>query len=121
MILQSKLSDSWLAEGIFGHIAEHYLEDAQSLIWLDIPWNICLKRLKIRGSESKKHMDRDESEIGLKELINWASQYYERKSKSSYYGHSQIYENFLKTKTRLKNEDEVIEFIQDQRGIGRGF
>ena len=58
-------------------------------------------------------MGREESETGLKELIIWASQYYERKTKSSYFGHSLIYENFLKTKIRLKSEDEVMQFIQD--------
>ncbi len=113
MIQQSKRSDSWIAEGVFGHIAESYLDDAQSVIWLDLPCDICLKRLQNRGSESKKHMGREESEAGLKELITWASQYYERKSKSSYYGHSVIYENFFKTKIRLKNVDEVMQFIQN--------
>ena len=48
-------------------------------------------------------------------LMTWASQYYERKSKSSYYGHSQIYENFMKTKIRLRSQDEVLQFIQDSK------
>ena len=113
MIKKSKHSDSWIAEGVFGHIAEYYLDVAQSVIWLDLPWDICFKRLKNRGTESKKHMGREESEAGHKEVITWASQYYERKSKSSYYGHSVIYENFLKTKIRLKSEDKVRQFIQN--------
>lgn len=112
-IQQSKLSDSWIGEGVFGHIAERYLEDAQVIIWLDLPWDICFNRLKIRGSESKRHMSREQSQKGLTELITWASQYYERQSKSSYYGHSQIFENFLKTKIRLRNEGEVTQFAQD--------
>lgn len=115
MILQSKQSESWIAEGVFGHMAAHYLCDAQSVIWLDLPWDICSKRLMNRGSESKKHMGREESQKGLKELMTWASQYYERKSKSSYYGHSQIYENFMKTKIRLGSEDEVLQFIQGSK------
>lgn len=113
LILQSKHLDSWIAEGVFGHIAEYYLKDTQSIIWLDLPWETCLNRLNTRTTKSTTHMGREESEIGLKELITWASQYYERKSKSSYYGHYQIYSNFLKTKIRLKNKDEVTQFVQD--------
>ena len=113
MILQSKHSGSWIAEGVFGHIAELYLDDAQTIIWLELPLTICLERLKTRGFESKEHMEREESEKGLKELIKWASAYYERKSKSSFFGHSQIYNKFSKKKFSLKSEGEVLRFIQD--------
>ena len=113
MIRQSKHSGPWIAEGVFGHIAEFYLDDAQTIIWLDLPLNICLERLKTRGSESKEHMGREESEKGLKELIKWASEYYERKSKSSFLGHAKIYNEFSKKKFRLKSEGEVLRFMQD--------
>ncbi len=113
IIQQSKLSDSWIGEGVFGHIVERYLEDAQTVIWLDLPLDICLNRLKKRGSESKRHMNRKQSEKGITELITWASQYYERQSKSSYFGHSKIFDSFQKTRIRLNSEDEVMQFIQD--------
>ena len=66
---ESKRMSSWVAEGVFGKIAEHYLENTDIIIWLDIPLEICIKRPGIRGSESKKHMNREESEQRLKELI----------------------------------------------------
>jgi adenylate kinase family enzyme len=113
MIEQSKLSDSWIGEGVFGDIAERYIKDTQTLIWLDLPWNVCLDRLEKRGSESKRHMNREQSEKGLTELIKWASQYYERQSKSSYFGHSKIFNDFDKTKIRLKSEHEVTQYIKN--------
>ena len=36
LIQQHKNEAAWIAEGVFGELAEHYLEDAMFLLWLDI-------------------------------------------------------------------------------------
>ncbi|WP_459919116.1 P-loop NTPase family protein [Desulfocicer niacini] len=120
LINESKKMSSWVAEGVFGKIAEHFIENTDIIIWLDIPLEICIKRLGIRGSESKKHMNREESEQGLKELIEWASQYYDRKNLNSYSGHRKLFNDFSKQKFRLRSESDVHEFLKTQSG-SRGF
>jgi adenylate kinase family enzyme len=62
MIAESKRGESWIAEGVFGELAERFVDRAECLIWLDIDWQTCRDRLLQRGSESKRHMDRVESE-----------------------------------------------------------
>ena len=74
MIEEVRVSSEWVVEGVFGELAEPFLEDADRLVWLDIEWSVCRARLEQRGSESKVHMDREQSETGLARLIEWASE-----------------------------------------------
>ena len=41
LIDQSKKHDRWIVEGVFGELAEQYFDEADILIWLDIPWGLC--------------------------------------------------------------------------------
>lgn len=119
LINESKKMPYWVAEGVFGEIAERYIENTDIFIWLDIPLEICIKRLVIRGSESKKHMNREESEQGLKDLIEWASNYHERKNLNSYSGHMKLFIEFSKKKFRLCSESDVHEFLKRQQPLGK--
>lgn len=119
LINESRKMSSWVAEGVFGKIAEHYVENTDTFIWLDISLEICIKRLEIRGSESKKHMNRQQSEQGLKELIDWASLYHDRKNMNSYSGHRKLFSAFLKKKFRLCNENDVSEFLKTQQSLAQ--
>jgi adenylate kinase family enzyme len=98
---------SWIVEGVFGDLASRFLAQADVLLWLNTPWAECKRRLEERGSQSKAHMNREQSERGLQELLVWASAYYTRKGHCSYVGHLAIYESFLRLKHCLGNEAEV--------------
>ena len=58
LIKKSKKTASWTAEGVFGHLAQSYLQEADQLIWLELPLEICLERLKKRGSEAVRVKNR---------------------------------------------------------------
>lgn len=123
MIDISKSQKSWIAEGIFGELAERFIECAQYFVWLDTDWPICRDRLLNRGSESKRHMGRKESEEGLRQLVEWASQYYERKNERSYEGHKKLMNGFHGQKIYLNSEADVANFInsaQKKFAPGRG-
>jgi adenylate kinase family enzyme len=112
LIQEAKAKDSWIAEGVFGELAEQFFDRAKCLVWLDIDWPICHTRLLKRGSESKKHLGRTQSEQGLKNLVEWASQYYERTNACSYEGHKKLMVHFPGLKVRLKSEAEVVRMIE---------
>ena len=121
LIQQSKNQASWIAEGVFGELANHYLDTAKLLIWLDIDWLICKNRLEKRGSESKNHLGRQQSEEGLLKLIEWASHYYDRQDLRSYKGHKALLEKFPGEKTRIRSEIAVNEFVANaNQGTTRG-
>ncbi len=56
LIVQSKNHNDWIVEGVFGELAKQYFDTAETLIWLDITWDLCRSRLLKRGSESKKNI-----------------------------------------------------------------
>jgi hypothetical protein len=111
LMQQSKNRGSWIAEGVFGELAEHYLDTAILLVWLDIDWFVCKRRLEERGSESKKHLNREQSEEGLRKLVEWASHYYDRRDLRSYEGHRSLLEKFSGQKTPIRSEIAVNKFL----------
>jgi adenylate kinase family enzyme len=110
-VAQSKERSSWIVEGVFGELAEHFLSDAGLLIWLDIEWTRCEVRLLARGSESKAHMDRAQSQAGISKLAQWASTYQTREDSRSYSGHERLFQSFQGTRYRLRSEEEVLQFL----------
>lgn len=113
LIVTSKQSASWIAEGVFGELAARYLDEAELLIWLDIDWAICRERLQARGSESKRHMGREQSEKGSRDLIEWASRYDDRDDARSWRGHQILFDGFRGDRLQLKSPDAVREFLKD--------
>ena len=111
MIDEAKKGEFWIAEGVFGDLAGRFIERAQCFVWLDIDWAICRDRLLKRGSESKRHMGRKESEEGLHELLEWASLYYKRKNARSYEGHKKLINDFNGEKIHLNSEPDVVNFV----------
>jgi adenylate kinase family enzyme len=107
--LQAEL---WVAEGVFGSLASRFLDRADLLIWLDTPWAICRERLELRGSESKRHMDRPQSEEGTRQLIAWAEKYSERKGECSSAYHQRMCEQFSGQAFRLKAPHSVTGFLR---------
>ena len=112
LIARSKEHAKWIAEGVFGELAKQYLADTRSVIWLDLPWDICRSRLIQRGSESKRHHDRHQSEEGLRKLLEWASHYYDRADLRSLSGHLSIFNSFQGDKVRLQSVVEIDQYIQ---------
>lgn len=111
LIEASKDAESWIVEGVFGELAAKYLDAAQMLIWLDIDWPICEARLQTRGSESKRHMNREQSEKGLRDLIERAPHYYDRNDGRSWTGHQALFDGFRGDRIRLTSQDEVEELL----------
>ena len=112
LINARKIEKNWIVEGVFGDLANLFLSSAQTLIWLDFPWPVCKKRLEVRGSESKLHMGRMQSEHGTRELIQWAEEYYSRSGACSNAAHHGLFESFTGQKFRFTTELQVQEFLK---------
>lgn len=112
LIARSKESSKWIAEGVFGKLAEQYFDAATALIWLDIPWELCRLRLEHRGSESKIKHSREQSEKGLKKLMEWASHYHDRTDLRSHAGHQSLFNLYQGVKVQLKSEHETNQYIK---------
>ena len=101
----------WIVEGVYGNLASQFLPFALTLVWLGLPWHVCELRLKLRGSESKAHMGREQSDLGLQELLGWAEAYGSRRGSSSQAAHHALFEAFQGPRFRIRSEAEVGEFL----------
>ena len=111
LIADSKLHPSWIVEGVFGELAEKYMDLANLCLWLDLDWPTCRERLLARGSESKQHIGREQSAQGLKELIEWASHYYDRNDPRSLAGHRELFERFHGQRVCLHSQEAVSHWL----------
>ena len=105
------LEPEWIVEGVFGALAEKLIYSADMLIFLDIDWEVCLKSLLYRGSESQKQLENDLAEKNFRELLQWASEYNHRDSKSSYSFHNHLFDEFNDKKFRFLTRNEVNSFV----------
>ena len=101
----------WVVEGVYADLASRFMPCALNLVWLDLPWVTCKQRLERRGSESKAHMNREQSAQGLLELIVWAEAYWSRQGSSGYSAHLALYEAFLGQRSRICSELDAQHYL----------
>ena len=115
-IVSAHLSQpTWVAEGVFGNLAKTFLSTATELIWLDPGQDTCVLRLRARGSESKRHINREQSALGLATLIEWAQTYEARTGSSSAAFHQEIYDGFSGRKEKLVTMADVDRYLVAKR------
>jgi adenylate kinase family enzyme len=73
LVEAKRLTGEWVVEGVYGKLARQFMQSASAIVWLDMPWEVCKRRLRSRGSESKVHMGREQSQKGCQELVEWAT------------------------------------------------
>lgn len=112
LVAQVLKQEHWIVEGVFGELAQRFLSDAEQLIWLDLDWPVCRDRLTKRGSESKKHLGRKQSQEGLRRLLEWAENYFKRTDMRSFPGHKGIFDAFNGARVRLQSELQVADFVR---------
>ena len=109
-IEQKRKGDSWIAEGVFGELAELFLPRAEMLIYLDLDWATCHSSLMARGSESSRQLLPAQAEENFRNLLLWAEQYWTRNDLRSKAGHLQLFNNFTKSKFKFTTRAEADEF-----------
>jgi adenylate kinase family enzyme len=98
----------WIIEGVFGWLAEVALPRATALIWLDLPWSVCRDGLAARGPW------RDAAREAYADFLQWAEDYWRRKTPSSFAGHLALYEGFDRFKLRLHDRSEITALVQSE-------
>lgn len=100
--------DGWIIEGVYGWLAEVALPKTDTLIWLDLPWDICRAGLLTRGlRRGMKPSDQDA-------LLAWAQDYWTRTTPSSSAGHERLYRMFEGHKAHLRTRNEITALMSEQ-------
>jgi adenylate kinase family enzyme len=105
------MARAWIVEGVFGELAARFLDRAELLIWLDIPWETCRASLLTRGSESSKQLDPATAEANFRQLLVWAEDYWKRTDLRSHSGHARLFSNFAGHKIRFDQRPDVDLYI----------
>jgi adenylate kinase family enzyme len=113
LIDAARVEVQWIVEGVYGNLASQFLPSALTLVWLDLPSSVCRQRLALRGSESKAHMGREQSDQGLLELLQWADSYCSRQGSTGQAAHLALFETFQGHRFRLRSEAQVQEYRDD--------
>jgi adenylate kinase family enzyme len=111
-IESKKKEDEWIVEGVFGELAERFLDRADYLIWLDLSWPTCRNGLLARGSESSKQLDPVKAEENFQNLLTWAENYWNRTNPRSHFGHQKIFDGYQGTKERITDRESIEEFLK---------
>ncbi|UXI02376.1 AAA family ATPase [Photobacterium sp. TY1-4] len=101
----------WVVEGVFGALAEQLIDSADTLLFLDMDWELCEQSLLSRGSESSKQLDQGLAEKNFQDLLVWASAYYHRQSKNSRTFHHRLYAEFGGRKRHFTRREDVVVFL----------
>ncbi|MEW6404240.1 MAG: AAA family ATPase [Chloroflexota bacterium] len=109
-IARIRQTKTWIVEGVFGELAKEFCVCADTLIWLDQDWETCSRSLLQRGPESSKQLDKQSAEENFQNLLQWASEYWQRETPSSYRGHLLLFERFNNDKIRLQSRKAVNDF-----------
>lgn len=110
-----KETATWIVEGVFGELADLFLDRADLLIWLDLPWEACRASLLARGSESSKQLNPKTAEASFQQLLAWAGNYGSRSDGRSHVGHGKMFTAFPGAKMRFDNRDDVNRFLEFQK------
>lgn len=97
----------WIVEGVYGWLIDVVLPRTTLLIFLDLPEDECIANVKARGKQ------RNESDQSFAELIDWVSQYRQRKNNwNSFETHLRLYDEFQNEKVRLRSRTEISDFLE---------
>ena len=95
----------WVIEGCYTDLLELLAEQADAIIFLDLPVADCQMNAKARPWEPHKYESKSAQDANLDMLLEWISAYEARTDTFSRAAHQKFYSQFSGQKWRLQNND----------------
>ncbi len=92
--------NNWVIEGCYADLLALVIEQADEIIFLNLPVSSCIKNAKARPWEPHKYKSKKAQDANLAMLVNWISQYADRADTFSKVAHEKLYHDF-KGKKRM--------------------
>ena len=101
-------NSTWVIEGCYSDLLELVTQQADEVIFLNLPVSTCVANAKNRPWEPHKYKSKEAQEENLDMLIYWISQYTSRNDTFSKVAHEQLFEEFQGKKTMyVSNENRT--------------
>ena len=96
--------DHWVIEGCYSDLLEIIAQEADEMIFLNLPVTSCIENAKNRPWEPHKYESKTAQDANLAMLITWISQYSSRTDTFSQVAHQKFFDEFQGKKTmHIKN------------------
>ncbi len=100
-------NESWVIEGCYTDLLNLLSPQANELIYLNLPIELCIENAKNRPWEPHKFDSKNAQDENLKMLIDWISQYEKRDDVFSQKTHLEFYDSFTSKKQMYMKNIEL--------------
>jgi len=98
------INEHWVIEGCYADLLKRLMKKADEVVFLNLSVDDCILNAKNRPWESHKYESQEAQDSNLDMLIDWISQYPERKDHFSQQAHLKLYNAFTgKKEMRIAN------------------
>lgn len=101
-------NESWVIEGCYTDLLELLSPQANEIIFLNLPAELCIENAKNRPWEPHKYDSKKAQDEKLSMLLLWIAQYNNRHDTFSLTSHLSFYENFKGTKKMHTTNTDII-------------
>lgn len=99
--------DGWIIEGCYSDLLELAATLASEVVFLNLPVEACIENARNRPWEPHKYASKVEQDMNLDMLIDWISDYDERKDVFSRSAHQTLFDKFPGKKTALTHNTDL--------------
>lgn len=97
----TKSQDNWVIEGGYTDLLELLACEANEIIFMNLPVDLCVENAKNRPWEPHKYESKEAQDKNLEMLISWIRQYKEREGVFSFDSHMNFYEKYSGSKKMI--------------------
>lgn len=95
----TQCSDAWVIEGCYSDLLEVAVPEANEIVFLNLPVDLCIENTKNREWEPHKYPSKEKQDDNLEMLFDWISDYEHRNDVFSRNSHLKLYHSFIGKKT----------------------
>jgi adenylate kinase family enzyme len=99
------LNDGWVIEGCYADLLQMAVIQANEVIFMNLPVEICIANAKNREWEPHKYVSKSAQDANLSMLIDWIAQYPKRTDTFSLAAHQDLYIKYPGKKDMVTSND----------------
>lgn len=103
---------AWVIEGCYTDLLEEVIGEAEELVFLDLPVNLCQDNARARPWEPHKYASKAAQDANLEMLLAWIAEYEARDDGFSRTAHRRLFDGFARRKSRLESNSNEAQSLQ---------
>lgn len=93
--------EAWVVEGCYADLLELLVDDADEVLFLDVPVAVCQDHARARPWEPHKYATKEEQDQNLPMLLDWIASYPDREGPLGRPAHELLFSTFGGARTRI--------------------